>query len=89
MTDILIVGLLLVIIFILILVYAPEITIYSFFIFCIIGLIICIIVLGAQFIHDPVVFLYNLIFNNPISVFTDTILESMTPHIINNGTVVP
>lgn len=77
MTDILVVGLLLIIIFILISIYAPEISIYSVLVFCIIGLIICIVVLGAQFIHDPIGFLYNLVFNNPITMFTDNVLDAM------------
>jgi hypothetical protein len=77
MIDILIVGLLYIIIFILILVYAPEIIIYVLLTFCIIGLIICIVVLGAQFIHDPIGFLYNLVFNNPITMFTDNVLDAM------------
>ena len=61
MTDLLVVGLLLIIIFILLSVYAPEIIIYGLLALCIIGLVICIVVLGAQFIHDPIGFLYNLI----------------------------
>ena len=77
MTDLLIVGLLLVIILILISAFAPEILIYGSFAFCIIGLIICIVILGAQFVHDPIGFLYNLIVNNPITMFTDNVLDAI------------
>ena len=85
-TDLLIVGLLLVIILILISAFAPEILIYGSFAFCIIGLIICIVILGAQFVHDPIGFLYSgLVTNNPTVVFTNNIMNTL-PMI--NGTVV-
>ncbi len=39
---------------------------------------VLIIVAGAQFIHDPVGFIYNLVVtNNPVIVFTDNILSAM------------
>jgi hypothetical protein len=80
MTDIIVVGLLLIIILILISVFAPEILFYGVFAFCIIGLVVCIVVLGAQFVHDPVGFLYNgLVVNNPIIVFTNSIMSAMPP----------
>jgi hypothetical protein len=83
MTDILVVGLLLVIIFILISVYAPEVLIYGLVAFCCIGLIICIVVLGAQFIHDPIGFLYGLLItNNPIVAFGNNMTDS-TMSVIN------
>jgi hypothetical protein len=76
--DIIVVGLLLIIILILISVYAPEVLIYGLLAFCIIGLIICIVILGAQFIHDPIGFVYSLfITNNPLLVFTNSIMSAM------------
>jgi hypothetical protein len=77
MTDLIVVGLLLLIIFILISVYAPELIIYGLFAFCIIGLIICIVVLGVQFVHDPIGFLYGFVVNNPITMFTNNMLDVM------------
>jgi hypothetical protein len=76
MTDLLIVGLLLIIILILITVYAPEILLYGILAVCIVGLIVCIVVLGAQFIHDPVGFLYSgLVTNNPLFVFQQNMMN--------------
>jgi len=87
MTDLLVVGLLLVIIFILLSVYAPEVILYVLLAFCIIGFVICVVVLGAQFIHDPIGFLYNMIVNNPLSVFQSNMVnESMK---MVNQTIVP
>jgi len=80
--DIVVVGLLLIIILILISVFAPEVLIYGLIVFCCVGLVIITIHFGAQFIHDPIGFLDNLIINNPIVVFVNTMP-------IMNQTVVP
>ena len=83
MTDLLIVGLLLVIILILISAFAPEILIYGSFAFCIIGLIICIVILGAQFIHDPIGFLYGLAVNNPLMALSQNMVNETTVVLLN------
>jgi hypothetical protein len=76
--DIVVVGLLLIIILILISVFAPEVFIYGLLAFSVIGLVICVAIMGAQFVHDPVGFLYSvLVTNNPIIVFTNNIMSVM------------
>ena len=78
MTDLLVVGLLLLIIFILVAVYAPEIIIYGGIALCVTVLIICVAVLGVQFIHDPIGFLYSgLVTNNPVVSFENSIISAI------------
>jgi energy-coupling factor transporter transmembrane protein EcfT len=78
MTDIIIVGLLLIIILILISVFAPEVFIYGLLAFSVIGLVICVAIMGAQFVHDPIGFLYSgLVTNNPLIIFMNSFMSSM------------
>jgi len=78
MTDIIVVGLLLIIILILISVFAPEVFIYGLLAFSVIGLVICVAIMGAQFIHDPIGFLYSgLVTNNPLIMFMNSFMSAM------------
>lgn len=66
MADILLVGLLLVIIFLLITMVAPEILIYGTFAFCVIFLIVTTIVIFNAVMTDPVGSFWFAIDNNPM-----------------------
>lgn len=94
MTDIIIVSLLLVIIFLLLCIIAPEIGIYLMFGGCTVVLAILGIIGLILFIQDPVGCLYNLLANNPAIVFENTLIsaiptyggEVVTPITINDPT---
>jgi hypothetical protein len=87
MTDIIVVGLLLIIIFLILAATSPEILIYGMFGICIIGLVIMIIVGLIMFAQDPLGFIWSLIIHNPLSEFTKTVVDA-TPMIQSDGSII-
>jgi hypothetical protein len=83
MTDMIIVGLLLIIIFLILAATSPEVLMYGMFGICILGLIIMIIVGLIMFVQDPLGFIWSLVAHNPVTEFGNTIINAtpvLYPH---------
>ena len=84
MSDFIIIAMLSVIIIPILAFNAPDVIIYLSLAILITGLVIMIIVGAIQFANDPAGFLWSLLVNNPISVFTSQAVNA-TPIICPNG----
>lgn len=76
MTDMIVVGLLLIIIFLILAAASPEILIYGAFGICILGLVIIIVIGLVMFAQDPWGFVYSLIVHNPLTEFENSIINA-------------